>query len=302
MTVPAYDKFMLPILQLLAEGKERTIAEINDAMVKKFSLSPADLNERNESGQTTFYNRVAWARTYMKKAGLLESTSAGRFKITPRGVEVLNQRPPGINLQFLLKFPEFKEFRSPGKPRGQSETQATIPLEESQTPEEIISTNYAKHNAKLAEDLLDNIKSNSPKFFENLVLDLLVAMGYGGSRKDAEAVGRSGDGGIDGVVKQDKLGLDTVYVQAKKWEGPVPGDRIRSFSGSLDENKASKGVIITTSSFSEGARKSAQSIGKKIILIDGDKLTQLMIDHGIGVTSGANYTVKKVDSEYFFEE
>jgi restriction system protein len=302
LTVPAYDKFMLPILQLLAEGKERSITEINEAMMKKFSLSAYDLNERNESGQTTFYNRVAWARTYMKKAGLLASTAAGRFKITPRGVEVLNKRPPEINLQFLLQFPEFKEFRAPTKLKGQRESQTTIPIEESQTPEEIISTNYAKHNAKLAEDLLDSIKGNSPKFFENLVLDLLVAMGYGGSRQDAEAVGRSGDGGIDGIVKQDKLGLDTVYVQAKKWDSSVPGDRIRSFAGSLEENKATKGIFITTSSFSEGAKKSVEALGKKIILIDGEKLTQLMIEHGIGLTSGLSYTVKRVDSEYFSEE
>ena len=294
MTIPSYDKFMLPILRIAGDGKEHTTEEIDDSMVKEFSITQLDLSQRNESGQSTFRNRVAWGRTFLKKAGLLEATGIGRFRITKDGNRVLRERPPAITLNYLLRFPSFREFRTP-RSKGRNVVENDQPSEEIQTPEEILAANYEKYNSRLCEDLLDRIKSCSPEFFEDLVVDLLAAMDYG----DAKSVGRTGDGGIDGIIKQDRLGLDAIFVQAKRWQGTVPAKEIRAFAGSLELQKATKGVFITTSDFSDEARKHAEALGKRIVLIDGGKLAQYLIDYGIGVTEQVRYSIKKMDLDYF---
>ncbi len=294
MTIPSYDKFMLPILKVAEDGREHTAEEIYETMAKQFAISEAEFDQRNEGGQRTFANRVAWARTFLKKAGLVDYTGTGRFKITAEGIKALSSNPSEITLKFLSRYPSFREFRT-YRGRSQEEAGTVETQEESQTPEEIIAANYEKYNAKLSEDLLERIKSSSSRFFEDLVVDLLAAMDYG----DARAVGRTGDGGIDGIVKQDRLGLDAIYVQAKRWQGTVPAKEIRAFAGSLELQKGSKGVFITTSDFSEEAKKHANALGKRIVLIDGNQLAQYMIDYGIGVTEQVRYAIKKLDIDYF---
>lgn len=224
-------------------------------------------------------------------------TGRGEFQITDAGLDVLSQSPPEINIRYLEQFPEFIEFRSRSE---QDDEQADEP---DQTPEEVLESSYQRLRNELAQDLLERIMDCSPKFFENLVVDLLVAMGYGGSRRDAgQAIGRSGDEGIDGIIKEDRLGLDVVYIQAKRWEGTVGRPVVQAFAGSLEGYRARKGVLITTSRFSQDAIDYVQRIEKRIVLIDGEQLTQLMIDHGIGATEVASYAVKRVDIDYFGEE
>jgi len=285
---------MLPTLKALADGRPHGLLELNEMLAKQFALSPEERNQRNQvSGQTTFYNRTAWARTYLKAAGLIESPKYGVFIIGPEGKRVLASKPKQIDLKFLRQFPSFVQFRNP---ESASQEIALQPKPaDSQTPEEIIAANYAEYRAKLSEDLRERLSTIPPGFFENLVVQLLSAMGYG----DARAVGGKGDGGIDGIVKEDKLGLDLIYVQAKRWEGTVPGKEIRAFSGSLGQQKASKGVFITTSQFSDDAVKAAREVGQRIVLIDGNGLAELMIDHGIGVSELIKYSIKKIDQDYF---
>ena len=298
MAVPDYQTIMLPLLKFAGDGREHSLSEAIDALATEFGLTEEDLKELLPSGrQTIFYNRVGWARTYMKKAGLLENPGRGRFRITERGRSVLKENPPAIDSKYLERFPEYIEFknaaRQADKPDGKE-------VESDQTPEEVLELSYQELRRDLAQELLERIKECSPRFFENLVVDLIVAMGYGGSRKDAgEAVGRSGDEGIDGIIKEDKLGLDVVYIQAKKWDGTVGRPIVQAFAGSLEGQRARKGILITTSSFSQGAKDYVERIEKKIVLIDGQQLAQLMIDHNIGATPVETYTVKRVDLDYF---
>jgi len=284
--------------------------DIIELLAKVFKLSEQDRVVLLPSGkQRTFYNRVGWARTYLKKAGLVETPGVGKVRITSRGMEVLKKNPPKIDRRFLMQFPEFVEFQKQAVAEEPGLTTippglvtASISGVYLQTPTESLESNYRSLRSALAEEILDRIKACSPKFFENLVLDLLVAMGYGGSRTDAERVGRSGDGGIDGTINEDKLGLDVVYVQAKKWDtGTVGRKEIQAFTGSLEGRRARKGVFITTSRFAQDARDYVKGIEKKIVLIDGEELAQLMIDHGVGVAEVASYAVKKVDADYFTE-
>jgi restriction system protein len=291
---------MLPLLQIANDRQEHSLSEAIETLAQYFELSDQDRNELLPSGkQAKFDNRVSWARTYLKKAGLLVYTGRGKFTITDSGLQVLEQGPQEINIKYLEQFPDFVEFRTlSGQTDGQEEIE-----ESDQTPEEVLESSYLSLRSELAQELLERILDCSPRFFEYLVVDLLVAMGYGGSRKDAgQAVGRSGDGGIDGIIKEDKLGLDVVYIQAKRWEGTVGGPTVQTFAGSLEGYRARKGVLITTSRFSQDALDYVQRIEKKIVLIDGDQLTQLMIDHGIGVTEVASYSVKRADKDYFGEE
>jgi restriction system protein len=250
--------------------------------------------------QAKFDNRVNWVVTHLKKAHLLESTGRGTFRITNRGLEVLKNRPAKIDLRFLNQFPEFVEFRN----LSRQEKHEVEGIETGErTPEEILEASYQTLRQNLQQELLELVKTCSPKFFENLVVDLLVAMGYGGSRKDAgEAVGRSGDGGIDGIIKEDRLGLDVVYIQAKRWQGTVGRPEIQAFTGSLEGARARKGVFITTSTFTPNALDYVSRIEKKIVLIDGQQLAQFMVDYDIGVTEMARYVVKKIDLDYFSEE
>jgi restriction system protein len=303
MTVPDFQSIMLPFLKIAGDGREHSFSETVEILAKEL-LSNEDLKEMLPSGQSRFENRAGWARTHLKKAGLLEPTGRGRFRITPRGREVLNNPPDKINIKFLMQFPEFVEFRKVAR-QGNKATPDEINDEPDQTPEEALENSYQRLRDTLAQDLLERIKGCSPSFFERLVVGLLVAMGYGGTRKDAgQAIGQSGDEGIDGIIKEDKLGLDAVYIQAKRWssERTVGRPIVQAFMGSLAGRKARKGVLITTSHFSQDARDYINRIDTKIVLIDGEELAQLMIDHGVGVNEVATYTLKKVDVDYFENE
>ena len=256
------------------------------------------------SGQQTIVdNRIGWARTYLKKAGLITQPKRGLFQITERGQNVLRQNPEKIDLEFLTQFPEFQEFRAKrNKSDGEPETQEELTPIDPKNPIERLEDAYQEVINDISQELLDMVKNVSPAFFEKLVIDLLVKMGYGGSRKDAgQAVGRSGDEGIDGIIKEDRLGLDTIYIQAKRWDSVVGRPEIMKFAGALQGQRAKKGIFITTSNFTKDALAYASNIDSKIILIDGESLTQLMIEHNVGISTASVYEIKKIDSDYFEE-
>ena len=303
MTIPDFQAIMLPLLQYARDGKEHSLRDAITYLADVFNLSDDERKELLSSGQqAVFDNRVGWARTYLKKAGLFISPKRGFFQITDRGKEILSQNPSEINLKFLNQFPEFIEFKTTKKDNDKSEPEI---IETSETtPQESIEFGYQKIRKELELELLNRVKSCSPDFFERLVVDLLVKMGYGGSRRDAgRAIGKSGDGGIDGIIKEDKLGLDIVYVQAKRWDNTVVGrPEIQKFVGALHGQRARKGVFITTSRFSQEAREYVSIIDSKIVLIDGEELAQLMIDNHVGVSTVSIYEIKKIDSDYFTDE
>ena len=298
MPVPDYQSFMTPLLKIASDGKEHTKDEALEEVASQLKVTDEEREELLPSGrQAKFDNRLGWATTYPKKAGLLESTGRGKFRITQRGLEVLEDHANDVNTEFLMRFPEFQEFQTKTETRKEEQPSAM------QTPEEALESGYQQLKEGLVGDIVSRKKKCPPKFFEQLVVDLLLAMGYGGSRKDAgRAVGQSGDGGVDGIIKEDRLGLDVVYVQAKRWEANVGRPIVQGFAGSLEGLRAKKGVLITTSRFSDEAREYANKIEKRIVLIDGEQLAQLMVDHGVGVTEVANYTVKRIDLDYFGEE
>ncbi|MDB9459019.1 restriction endonuclease [Dolichospermum circinale CS-1225] len=303
MTIPDFQAIMLPLLQYASDGKEHSLRDAITYLADVFNLSDDERKELLSSGQqAVFDNRIGWARTYLKKAGLFISPKRGFFQITDRGKEILSQNPSEINLKFLNQFPEFIEFKTTKKDNDKSEPEI---IETSETtPQESIEFGYQKIRKELELELLNRVKSCSPDFFERLVVDLLVKMGYGGSRRDAgRAIGKSGDGGIDGIIKEDKLGLDIVYVQAKRWDNTVVGrPEIQKFVGALHGQRARKGVFITTSRFSQEAREYVSIIDSKIVLIDGEELAQLMIDNHVGVSTVSIYEIKKIDSDYFTDE
>ncbi|HAG09235.1 MAG TPA: restriction endonuclease [Desulfotomaculum sp.] len=305
MAVPDYQSLMLPLLQFAAEkGTETSTNEAMEVLAKEMSLSDEDLKETLPSGiQSTFVNRVGWASTYMKKAGLLEATRRGFYQITDRGRDLLNKQPKTINAKLLKQYPEFLEFiRLKGTRDGNKTTE---PKRTSDflavTPSEALESAYENLRDELAGELLGRLKKISPFFFERIVVELLVKMGYGGSRIDAgKAIGRCGDGGVDGIIKEDKLGLDVVYIQAKRWDNnPVGRPDVMQFAGALQAQRATKGIFITTSRFTDDARSYVSQIGSRIVLIDGEQLTNLMIEHDVGVSTVSLYPVKKVDSDYF---
>jgi restriction system protein len=277
-------------------------------LAQQFNLSETERKELLPSGkQPTFDNRVGWARTYMTKAGLLESPKRGLFQITQQGREVLRQNPIKINVQFLEQFEEFRAFRALRRESllsGDGIEGGDLSKEvRAETPEEGLEAAYQTLRETLAGEILATVKKSSPEFFEQLVVDLLVQMGYGGSRKEAgQAIGRSGDEGIDGIIKEDRLGLDIIYVQAKRWEGVVGRPEVQKFAGALQGQRARKGILISTSAFSREAIEYAKHIETKIILIGGSQLAEYMIDHGVGVTTEAVYELKKIDFDYFSEE
>jgi len=287
---------MYPLLELAADGEVHSMDEAYEVLAERFNLTEEDRAELLPSGrQSRYENRVGWARTYLTKAGLLESPGRGQFKITPRGLDVLKSGITDIDKNYLYQFPEFVEFRR--RDRGNAESEVIGDAEK--TPDEQLELLYLELEKQLAHELLERIKQCSPAFFERLVVQLLVAMGYGGSVSDAgKAVGRSGDDGIDGIIKQDRLGLSNIYIQAKRWNNTVPGEVVRAFAGSLALKKASRGVIITTSDFSEGAIKAAEQLGN-IVLIDGETLAQYMIEYNVGVTVAARYEIKRIDRDFF---
>jgi restriction system protein len=302
MAIPDYQSIMLPLLKYAGDKQEHSLREVIEKLSEHFKLTDEELKQLLPSGQQgIFENRVGWARTYMKKARLLESTRRGYLKITERGLSVLKDIPPHININFLDQFEEFKEFRTLKKDK--SVETSIIEQNQSSTPAEIFENSYQALKETLANDLLSQIKSSPPSLFEKIVVELLVRMGYGGSRKDAgKAIGKSGDEGIDGIIKEDRLGLDIIYIQAKRWENTVSRPEIQKFAGALQGQRAKKGIFITTSDFSREALEYASRIESKIVLIDGEQLTQLMIDYNIGVNTVSSYEIKRIDSDYFTEE
>ncbi|OGJ92046.1 MAG: restriction endonuclease [Candidatus Raymondbacteria bacterium RifOxyA12_full_50_37] len=301
MAIPDYQSIMLPLLQFLADKKEHSLRETIEHLELKFELNDDDKKQLLPSGsQPIFENRVGWARTYLKKALLLEPVRRGFFQITERGMNILSKKPEKIDASFLRQFPEFLEFQNVRK----EDKEEPVAVETtSETPEESIESAYLRLKSNLANEIIQNIKSCSPTFFERLVIELLVKMGYGGSRKDAgEAIGKSGDGGIDGIIKEDKLGLDILYIQAKRWEGCVGRPEIQKFAGALQLHHAKKGIFITTSNYSKDAIDYVSRIESKIILIDGELLANLMIDNKVGVSTVTTYDINKIDSDYFTEE
>ncbi|HEY9152255.1 MAG TPA: restriction endonuclease [Anaerolineales bacterium] len=299
MPVPDFQTIMLPMLKIAGDGKEHTVHDFLEILAKEFNLSQEELNEFLPSGkQTRFFNRVGWAKTYLSKSGLLVMARRPYYVITERGKDALKKNPVVIDLKFLQQFPEYVQFRTTRRKSDNEEVTESISAE--QTPEEILDEAFEDIRGNLASDLLESVKSCSPKFFEQLVVELLVNMGYGGSRRDAaRAVGQSGDGGIDGIIDEDRLGLDTIYIQAKRWEGTVGRPDIQKFAGALMGKKANKGIFITTSNFTKDAVEYVSSINSKIILVDGNRLTELMIDYNIGVTNITSYNLKRIDSDYF---
>ena len=243
-------------------------------------------------------NRVGWARTYLKQAGLLVSPKRGVFRITQAGLDLLQSNPTKVDNSTLEKYPAFIDFKS----RRREATNDQPEVLSSETPEDALASAYKKLRIDVESELLDIVKTASPSFFERLVVDLLVKMGYGGNRQDAaSAVGKSGDGGIDGIINEDRLGLDVIYIQAKRWDGTVGRPEIQKFAGALQGQRAKKGIFITTSSFSSEAIDYTKFIDTRIILIDGAQLVKFMVDLNVGVSSAGTYEVKKIDSDYFEE-
>jgi restriction system protein len=292
---------MLPLLKFYGDGQDHTFREAVEALAKEFSLTDKERREMLPSGQQEIFdNRIGWARTYMKKAGLIEAPKRGINRISPRGMEVLKQKPQRIDVNYLTQFKEFQDFRAlrHTKTEEVSETQMN-----DKTPEESLEIAYQRIRNDLASDLLQRLKACSPAFFERLVVEVIVKMGYGGTRQDAgKAIGKSGDGGIDGIIKEDKLGLDAIYIQAKRWENTVGRPEIQKFVGALTGLRAKKGLFITTSNFSSDSEDYVSRIDAKVVLIDGETLAQLMIEYNVGVSIVNTYEVKKVDSDYFSEE
>jgi restriction system protein len=304
VAIPDFQSLMLPLLKYAADGEEHSLADARAHLAREFSLSEAEVAELLPSGrQALFGNRVSWAKIYLVRALLLESPRRAFFKLAPRGREVLEvEKPARIDLRLLSRYPEIVEFRQ-AKDRPGAPPPGPGPEEPIQTPEEILESAYLKIRSDLIEEVLTQVKKASPAFFERLVVDLLVRMGYGGSREDAgQAVGRGGDEGIDGVINEDRLGLDTIYLQAKRWEGTVGRPEIQKFVGALHGKRAKKGVFLTTSCFSSDAREYVAHIDPKVILIDGAQLAHYMVDFKLGVTVAATYELKRVDSDYFAEE
>lgn len=304
MAIPGYQEFMLPLVKLAADGQEHKITDAIDSLADQFGVSEQEREILLPSGtQTRLYNRVTWALTYLTKSLLLEKSARGRFKIAARGTEALQKGPTRIDNKFLMQFDEFRAFKSKKTKSAATAASAnddTVDGDPSLTPLELVEGGYKELRETLIDELLERVRGMKPKTFEQLVVDVLVAMGYGGSQLDAaQVVGKSGDGGIDGVIKEDRLGLDMVYVQAKRHEADVGPGAIREFVGSLGEHKANKGVFITCGGFTSGAKEAAAKAHFRIVLIDGDQLAEYMIDHGVGVTDYKTYVVKKLDSDYF---
>jgi restriction system protein len=302
--IPDYQSIMLPLLEKISDGKEHKMRNVTDELAIKLGVTEDEQKELLPSGAApVFYNRTAWAKTYLKKAGLIDSPKQGIITISKRGLEVLKNKPSAINIKFLKQFSEFVEFQS-AKHEDESDIENSEE-QSSQTPEELLETAHQKIRKSLASELLNKVVEMSPAFFERLVVELLVKMGYGGSIKDAgNAIGKSGDEGIDGTIKEDRLGLDIIYIQAKRWRPGIAVGRpeLQKFVGALAGQGAKKGIFITTSSFTKEAFEYTPRNETKIVLIDGEQLAQLMIDYNLGCTTQQTYELKKIDSDYFGEE
>ena len=303
MPIPDYQTLMLPLLRFASDNAEHTTREAVDFLAGQFHLTQEERSQLLASGQqAVFNNRIGWANSYLKKAGLLVSPRRGVLRLTPRGAQVLAEQPARIDVKYLEKFAEFLVFRDASRTAKSIDAAEEMTVSPEQTPEESLEIAHQSIRVGLAQDILARILGCSPAFFERLVVELLVKMGYGGSRQDAgERIGKSGDGGIDGIIKEDRLGLDTIYLQAKRWQGTVGRPEIQKFVGALQGQRAKKGVFITTSSYTADAIDYASRIDTKVVLIDGQLLANLMMDFDVGVSIAASYTVKRIDSDYFEE-
>jgi restriction system protein len=301
MAIPDYQTTMLPLLRFAGDNQEHRFRDAVQTLANEFALTEEERKELLPSGQQAiFNNRVGWARLYLVKAGLLEATRRGYFKITEQGNKALAEKPERIDKNFLMQYPDFVKAWESIIGKRKTGKGPTVPPET--TPEESLESAFQELNESLASDLLEAIKQSPPDFFERLVVDVLIKIGYGGSRKEAgQAMGRSGDGGIDGIIKEDKLGLDIIYLQAKKWENTVGRPEIQKFAGALQGQRARKGIFISTSNFSKEAFDYVKNIDSKIILIDGQLLAELMIEHNVGISPVSKYEIKKIDSDYFIE-
>ncbi len=302
MPIPDFQALFLPYLQFLSNGEPHNTSEAEEYLAGIFKISDEQRKEQIPSGKAyRFRNRIAWVIAHFKQAQLVELVSRGIYKITTRGLELLAEKPKTLNVKSLKRYPDYQAWRTPKA--GEPATGVTEDEQAGQTPLEILEGTYQTLSNTLARELLDKVKTCTPMFFEQLVVDLLVAMGYGGSRTEAGSrIGKSGDGGIDGIIKEDRLGLDAIYIQAKRWEATVGRPVVQAFAGSLEGVRARKGVLITTSTFSNEAIDYVSRIEKKIVLIGGDELSQLMIEHNIGISEAQRYTIKKIDMDYFSEE
>lgn len=305
MSIPDYQTLMAPLLALSSDGRERRFRDAVDELAERLGISEEDQTELLPSGrQAVFRNRVGWARTYLVQAGALESTRRGFFQITERGMKLIQEHPHRVDNSILESFEEFQEFKR-RKTAGValSEEEAHVEIAESETPEDAMARAYKKLRREMESEILSIVSSVSPAFFEQLVVDVLVQMGYGGNAQDAaRAVGRSGDGGIDGIINEDHLGLDVIFIQAKRWEASVGRPEVQKFAGALQGQRARKGIMITTSDFTREAQEYAGNIDSKIVLINGAKLASLMLDHNVGVSIVGQYQIKRIDSDYFDED
>lgn len=301
MAIPDFQSIFLPLLKACADGKEHTKQELLPVLAKQFGLTEAELAIKIASGGARIFdNRVGWATSYLKQAGLLENLRRGVYRITARGLQVMDENPQPLNIRYLKRATEF--LASKGKPKDESKF-VDLAAVNPETPDELIAGGYKQLREALAIELLDRIKQVTPSRFEELVVELLLKMGYGGTQEDAgRVVGKSGDGGIDGIINEDRLGLDVIYIQAKRWEADVGRPDIQKFVGALAGNKANKGVFITSSGFSKGAVDYASQVNHRVVLIDGPMLAELMMDHDLGVSTKEVYTVKRLDTDYFEED
>jgi restriction system protein len=303
MPIPSFELLFLPILRLGGDGKVRSMAEVRTSLAAEFKLTTAELSEMLPSGRIPRWNsRVGWASFHLMKAGLIEKPKRGYIVITERGLSTLSEHPSKINVAYLERFPEYVEFQNT-TPARTEESAPVLQPSELAPPDESIDRAYQLLRAALASDLLATVKAGSPAFFERLVVELLLKMGYGGTHAEAgKAIGQSGDEGVDGIINEDRLGLDVIYIQAKRWEGSVGRPEIQKFVGALHGKRANKGVFITTSVFTPDAQDYVSQIVPRVVLINGRQLAEHMIDFNLGVATRATYDLKRIDSDYFLEE
>jgi restriction system protein len=301
--MPDFQSLMLPLLEIASDGKEHPLREARETLATRFNLTEEERNALLPSGrQAVFVNRVAWAKVYLQQAGALESTRRGHFRISDRGREVLQEGLERITVKYLDRFPEFVQFRSATKKeKGPGVT--TEVAEEGQTPEEVLEAAHQRLRDDLISELLGNVENCSWQFFERLVVEVLLRMGYGGSREEAgKAIGKTGDEGVDGIIKEDRLGLDVIYLQAKKWKGTVGRPEIQKFVGALQGKRAKKGIFIATGGFSAEAIDYVTRIEPRVVLMDGSQLAEMMIEFNVGVVPTGSYETKRIDSDYFSED
>lgn len=307
--IPSYEEMLLPLLRCLEDGRDHSLDEVRDYLANHFAVTPEERRELAPSGrQKLLDSRVSWAQTYLNKALLIERPRHAVYRITERGREVLRQNPTSINVEFLKQYPEFRKFFRPtSKHKRRDRNSLNVrrrPMANTngrdQTPEEALEQSYQSLREARVTEILERLLEVSPARFEQIVVDVLLAMGYGGSRPEAgRAIGRTGDGGVDGLVDEDRLGLDRIYVQAKRWRDSVPVAAVSAFAGALMAHQTSKGVFITTSDFTKEARAYVSKIDKRIALVDGKQLAGFMFDYGVGMIDEARYIVKKLDPDYF---